>query len=289
MRIKLFILPLVLVSVCFGNAVYAAKTIMHAQAHNPKETLIANILKLALEKSSSNDNYFFKEWHETLNEARLMSMLEDGALQVAWAGTQKQYEEKYFPIRVPVLKGLLGHRIFIIRQDTQAMFNDVHTLEDLRKIKLGQGKFWGDTFVLKHNGLKVVDPVKYNNLFYMLEGGRFDFFPRAVHEPWGEVESRPELKLTVEKNILLIYPFAMYFFVAKDNAKLGRLIEEGFRNAIYDGSFNEMFYNHPLTKEILKLSKLKSRRIIRLENPNMSELTPFDEKALWLNIDELEY
>ncbi|MER2491649.1 diguanylate cyclase [Catenovulum sediminis] len=289
MRIKSFIITLVLVLSCLGNPANAGKTIVHAKANDPKETLIANILKLAISKSSANETFTFKEWPETLNEARLMSMLEDGTLQVAWAGTQKQYEEKYFPIRVPVLKGLLGHRIFIIRQGTQAMFDDVHNINDLRKIKLGQGKFWGDTFVLKHNGLKVVDPVKYVNLFYMLEGGRFDFFPRAVHEPWSEVASRPELKLTVEKNILLIYPFAMYFFVTRDNAALGRLIEEGFRNAIYDGSFNQLFFDHPLTQDVLMRSNLKSRRVIRLENPNMSELTPFDEKALWLNIDELEY
>ncbi|EWH08913.1 hypothetical protein DS2_14929 [Catenovulum agarivorans DS-2] len=266
----------------------ATKTIVHAKANDPKENLVSNILKLALSKSGSPDTYRFQEYPDGINEARLISLLKDGAITVAWAGTKKEYEDELFPIRVPILKGLLGHRIFIIRKGTQQMFDQVETLDDLRAIKLGQGKFWGDTTVLKHNRMSVVDPVKYPNLFYMLEGGRFDFFPRAVHEPWSEVAARPELNLTVENNILLIYPYAMYYFVAPENAKLGRYIEVGFRNAIDDGSFNEMFFSHPLIRDVLEKSDLQSRKVFRLSNPNMSPQTPFDEKKLWLDINNIE-
>lgn len=280
-------------SLCLGTvwiqpSVAATKNIVHAKANDPKENLVSNILKLALEKSGSPDVYRFQEYPDGINEARLISMLQDGTITVAWAGTQKSYEEVLFPIRVPILKGLLGHRIFIIRKGTQSLFDKVDTIEDLQRIKLGQGKFWGDTTVLKHNNMSVVDPVKYPNLFYMLEGERFDFFPRAVHEPWSEVAARPELNLTVEKNILLIYPFAMYFFVSKDNAKLGRYIETGFRNAIDDGSFNEMFFSHPLIRDVLEKSDLQSRKVFRLTNPNMSPETPFGEKKLWLDINNID-
>ena len=49
----------------------------------------------------------------------------------------------------------------------------------------------------------------------MLEGGRYDYFPRGVHEPWSEITARPHLPLTVEKHILVKYPMPAYLFVNK--------------------------------------------------------------------------
>ncbi len=219
----------------------------------------------------------------------MLTMLQEGSLDVMWAGTQIQYEQQLTPIRIPVLKGMLGHRIFIIRQGDQHKFNQVHSLQDLMQIPLGQGRFWGDTLVLRNANLNVVAPVKYESLFYMLDGGRFDFFPRALHEPWSEINSRPELDLEVENRILLIYPFAMYFFVAQDRQALAADIQNGFRRAIDDGSYDKLFFQHQMVKDALKQSNLKQRLVLRLENPNMSPETPIHDKSLWLNIDELSF
>ena len=96
-----------------------------------------------------------------------------------------------------------------------------------------------------------------------------------------------DLQLTVEKNLLLVYPFAMYFFVAQDNQKLGNAIQTGFRNAVDDGSYDTLLFNHPEVRKTLEKSNLKDRIVFRLPNPNMTKETPVDDKSLWLNLDEL--
>lgn len=283
-----YLATFLLFALLFWQNVYAqTDTLIIAQSNDPKETLVADILKLALSKSGSGNGYQFQQLEERQTEGRSMEMLKEGSMSVFWAGTQIQYENELRPIRIPVLKGLLGHRIFIIRDGEQSLFDEVNSLQDLRQIPLGQGRFWGDTVVLKHASLRVVTPVKYESLFHMLEGGRFDFFPRAVHEPWSEVTARRELNLTVENRLLLIYPFAMYYFVAKDNKQLASHIETGFRNAIDDGSYDQLFFAHPMVKDALQQAQLAKRVILRLENPNMHPDTPLDDRSLWLNIEEL--
>lgn len=266
---------------------FAQTQLTYSVTDDAKEVLIGNILKLAIEKSGRGGEFTHNIRNEALTETRLVESVKGGSITVMWAGTQKAYEDQLLPIRIPLFKGLLGHRIMIIRQGDQARFDRVQTLDDLRQIPLGQGREWGDTVVLKAANLKVVAPLKYESLFHMLDGSRFDAFPRAVHEPWSEVATHPDLNLTVEKRILLVYPFAMYFFVAKDNHMLARVIEEGMRNAIADGSYNDIFFANPVIKDALDRSNLKERIVFRLSNPNMSPLTPYDDKSLWLNLEDL--
>ena len=283
----LFTLTALVLSITFQSA-WAEREIRHNYAAgNPKEELALDILKLALEAAPGNEIYTFRSVPEFLSEGRLMQTLEDGDIDVAWAGTQQEYEERLRPVRVPIFKGMLGHRIFIIRQGDQARFNQVRNLDDLRQIPGGQGRFWGDTKILQHSNLNIITTSKYENLFPMLEGGRFDYFPRGVHEPWSEVENRPELKLTIEKRILLIYPLPMYFFVEKDDEVLARAIEQGLRNSIEDGSFDEFFFNRPIIKNALEQGNLSERLVLRIPNPNLSPQTPLEENQLWLDISDL--
>jgi hypothetical protein len=265
----------------------AVETLIALDSPKPSEALMLEILKLTIEKSGNRRDYNIEGHELTVTEARLAELLKDGKLSVMWAGIQAQYEEDLIPIRIPILRGMLGHRIFIIRKGDQHIFDKVKTLEDLQEIPLGQGRSWGDTAVLKAGGMNVVAPTKFLSLMHMLEGGRFDFFPRAVHEPWVEVQNYKELNLTVEESILLIYPYAMYFYVQIGNEKLAKDIEQGFYNAFADGSYDEIFFNHPMIKDALEQSNLKGRKIFRIPNPNLPRKTPIDKKELWLDIDKL--
>ena len=144
-------------------------------------------------------------------------------------------------VRIPLLKGLLGHRIFIIRNGDQKRFSRIDNLTHLSQLQAGMGRFWGSTKVLKEAGLPVVTSVKFKNLFHMLDGSRFDYFPRAVHEPWTEVAEHSELALDVERNLLLIYPYAMYFYMKQGNSRLHQLLMQGLELAIADCSFDKFF------------------------------------------------
>ncbi len=122
-------------------------------------------------------------------EQRLIEAITSGKVDLMWAGASPHLEEQLLTVRIPLLKDLLGHRIFIIKKEHQSRFDNIETLEQLKQLTAGQGAFWGETKVLQDAKLPIITTLKYHNLFYILEGGRFDYYPRAVHEPWGEVQA----------------------------------------------------------------------------------------------------
>ncbi|EWH11860.1 hypothetical protein DS2_01703 [Catenovulum agarivorans DS-2] len=250
---------------------------------------INNIYQLQLLKEAlsrdPNNQYIINTSPVDLNEGQMVNYIQSGEMDVMWGGTNNKYEQLMEPIRVPLFKGLLGHRLFIIRKGEQQRFNGIDSLSALRQFKVGQGRQWADTQVLESAGLDVVTAMKYDGLFYMLEGGRFDAFPRGVHEPFAEVSKHSELNLTVEKNLLLVYPLAAYFFVAKDNAKLAQTIETGLMEMIDDGSFDKFFYQNPMVAQALENAQLANRTVFRIDNPNMPPLTPYDNEKLWFKIE----
>ena len=284
---KYFVLFILASYMIFGHHINQAnaETIAHVKVITAKEQLLLDIFKLAVSKAAPAT--VFSPSASLMTASRAMEELKAGGIDVFWAGVTPELEESLRPVYIPVLKGLLGHRVFIIKKGNQALFDNINNLNDLKKRKAGQGITWGDTKVLKGANIPVATTLKYNNLFRMLEGNRFDYFPRAVHEPWSEVVSRPVLNLTVEKRILLIYPFAMYFFVEKDNKRLHDIIYKGMEMAIVDGSFDRLFFSNQLIKDAMQKSNLKERVVIRIPNLGMSRKTPFDRKEFWLDINNL--
>lgn len=258
-----------------------AKPLRMVAGNDGIPTYAKGLLKLALSKIP--EKYEWDESAPTNTEARIIQMLDENQLDVCFYATTNEFEERMRPIRIPMFKGLLGYRVLMIKKGTQSKFDGIRTLEDLRGVSLGSGRFWADTDVLLANNLNVVKVLKYNGMFFMLDGGRFDAFPRGAHEPWGEMARHPNLELEVEKNLLLVYPNPFYFFVNKSNAELANNIEKGLRIAMEDGSFDQYFLNDPAVKDVIEKANLKNRTIIQLKNPGLPKLTPLDDKSLWFD------
>ena len=128
-------------------------------------------------------------------------------------------------------------------------------------------------------------------LFYMVDGGRFEAFPRGVHEIWSEVNRRREengLNLAVEKRLALVYRMPMYFFVSRGNEKLAYHLEKGLMKALSNGTFDGYFFNNPDVKNLLEKSDFANRKIFELNNPNLPPETPLSNKLLWLDIQSLK-
>lgn len=267
------------------NLFAATKILKLENLDTPNSVYSEGLLRLAL--SYSPRKYVFECIVDSTSQTRAMQNLNSGVADVLWIATSDVLEKQLLPIRIPLYRGLLGHRIFMIREGTQSLFDGVETLDDLRQISLGQGTEWPDTTILEANGMKVDKVLRYYSLFPMLEGGRFDAFPRGVQEPWAEIEARPEMNLTVEKNLVLVYRMPYYFFVSKKNSELQREIESGLEKAIKDGSFDRYFFNSPIIKAMLDKADLKNRRPFYLTNPMLTPETPLDREELWLNPLEL--
>lgn len=236
------------------------------------------LLKLALDKSGVA--YQMQPNKIKMEQGRSLLQLEKGEdIDVLWSMTSREREQKLRPIRIPIDKGLTGYRVFLVKQESLKKFAQVRTLDQLRRYEAGQGRHWPDTRILQANGLSVYGAAVYENLFNMLEAGRFDYFPRSITEVWDEIEAHPNRNLTIEPTILLTYPTAAYYFVNKDNMVLASAIESGLRRAIRDGSFDLLFDEY--YGEFIRKADLRNRTEIQLRNPLLSEETPLLQRHLW--------
>ncbi len=284
--IKNLIIPLFLaLSLCAQAQDKVIRILKDPQ--DPNGDYAVSMLKLA--NSKIGDKYRIEETYEQWSQGRVNEEVRvGGMLDLAWTTSDAAWEDQVYPIRIPLYKGLLGYRIFIINKNNQHKFDPVTTIEDLKKLTFGQGRTWADTAILEANGFKIIKTTKYPNLFYMVEGERFDAFPRGVHEPFGELAQRPNLELAIEKNLMVAYKMPMYFFVSPKNQELGRDIEEGLNRAIADGSFDKTFFGAQAVKDVIERANMKQRRVFYLENPTLHKDTPLDRAELWFDPQDLE-
>ncbi len=244
-----------------------------------------DMMRLALDKTVELYGPYKQEaYAHVMPQSRSIASLRQGRhINILWTMTSMEREEQLLPVRIPLLKGLLGYRIFIIRQGDQARFNRVASVDDLRLLQAGQGHDWPDTSILEANGFSVIGSSSYEGLFQMLANNRFDYFPRGAHEPWAEVITYGNGELTIEKNFAIQYHSPSFFFVNKDDKYLAERIEVGLRLAIEDGSFDHLLHTHQVTSDIFKSANLSNRTIFRIKNPLLTEETKnvIWEKELW--------
>lgn len=280
LRLRRWVAVVLLLMAAAPSAV--ALTVRHNAVTDDKEGLLLGILKIAIRQIEPDVT--FDSPPEYIPQFRAEADVLNGAMSVVWGSSTPEREAKMKAIRIPAIKGLLGHRVFIIRPEDQYKFDRVQTLSDLKALKAGQGIDWGDTAILREAGLPVVTANRYENLFYMADGGRFDYFPRAVHEPWAELNNNASLDLTVEKNLLLVYPLTMNYYVAPDNQALHDIIYKGLELAMQNGAYDEFFFNHPMVRDALEKSNVGQRRVIRIDNPFLPAGTPLDRPEFWLDL-----
>jgi hypothetical protein len=267
--------------ICNGCTITATIPLIESE----KDQLIYELLELSLSKTGVN--VCLNQLGQVITDARKTRRVEEGSLSLKWSSANNPLERNLQPIKIPIFKGLLGYRIFVIRKGDQIRFDDIKTLEDLRKLTAGQGYFWGDTKILQMAGIPVVTSAQGRNLWSMLASNRFDYMSLAVHEPWLDLEPRSELQLEVEKNIVLVYPSAMFFYVSPDNKMLYDLISSGMEMAINDGSYDLLFYQSQMIKAVIEYANLPARKIIHIKNPLIDmNILPSDPKY-WISLPSL--
>jgi len=247
------------------------------------------LLQMALEESKEPGEVIrLESMHANYSQARWIHELQfqPGGRPplVLWTATSREREAVVKPIRIPLSKGVMGKRVFLIREGEQARFDRVKTLADLAELRAGQEHHWPDTEILRANGLPVTTTSKVGLLYNMLRGRRFDYFPRGVTEAWYELETRPSEGLTVERRLMLSYPFAFYFFVNKAHDQLARRIETGLELLIADGRFDRYFFSHPRNQKAFREIQSRPRRVFYLENPQLPPETPLGELHLWYQL-----
>ena len=239
------------------------------------------LLKLALSKTGVR--YTLTPSERILLQGKAIRQLkENREINIVWVMTDMQREKELLPIRIPIHKGLIGWRVFLINQDFASKFQDISEVGDLTSLTVLQGAEWPDTKILQSNGFNVLTVSDFPEAFNRLELKQGDFFPRAVSEVLGELNARSlDDDIVLEPSLVVHYPAAMYFFVNRSNPTMARLIETGLRRALEDGSFDNIFVSHH--REALLKINVGERKVFHLENPLLPKETPLDDKALWFD------
>lgn len=236
------------------------------------------LLQLAIDKSGGA--YRLEPSEVKMLQGRALLQLAQGSdIEVAWSMTSHERERDLLPVRIPIDRGLIGWRIFLIREQDRARFAAIRTLPQLQAQTAGQGHDWPDTRILRANGLPTAGEAKYEALFAMLGTGQIHYFPRSISEIEEELRLHPGLKLMIEPTLALRYPAAQYYFVNKNNTALARAIEQGLQRAMADGSFEQLFQAHH--GAILRQANLAGRTIFHLNNPLLPAATPLQQKQWW--------
>lgn len=206
-----------------------------------------------------------------LPQSRAVRMLQQGErLSVIWTVTSPERESQLRAVPVPIDRGLYGWRLLLIAPGTQALFDDIAVLPQLAKLQGGQGHDWPDLTILRNAGLSVYGAPNYDGLFEMLARGRIDYYPRALPEIWPELKQRGALGLVLEENLVLHYPSAVFFFVAKNDAQLADTLQRGLEAAFVDGSFQALFTQQ--FGAAIDRAKLGARKHFPLNNPLLPDL-----------------
>jgi hypothetical protein len=235
------------------------------------------LLRLALSKVGTD--YRMQVARVTMNQERAVLEIEAGrTIDVAAMPSSAEREARLLPVRIPIHRGALGWRIGLVRKGDQELLARVTTLKDLQGVRLAQGQGWPDTKILQANGITVITAPRDEGLFKMLEGKRFDYFPRSVMEIWDEQANNADT-LVVEPHLALHYYYDSYFMVNRKNTRLAQDIHDGLERAIVDGSFDKLFQQY--FGERIRKARLETRTVIELDNPLLTPETPSNRPELW--------
>lgn len=265
-----FLIRFALCWVCLGcvSPSIAGETTIRYFPAGPIYEYRWKLLELALAHSpNGGESTRLVPFAEDITQNRGVQLLQSGAIDVIALGTNAEREAQMRPIKIDILRGIVGFRIFVIRAADQERIAQMDEKTLRQQLVFGLNSQWADLPIMRANGFTVETSPAYEPLFSMLSKGRFDAFPRGLNEAAREVEERKKTypQLAVEQTKALYFPFPVYFWVSKDNVALAQRIERGLKLALADGSFRQLFETYHAA-EIAALARDK-RQVIRLASP----------------------
>lgn len=286
---------------CILSAMLANTT----YAERPRSTLVVNVpkpqntdfdasyvhaeelLKLALALSSpGNEEIEVKRNVSAAQDEALGIIEQGGGIDVYWVGTSIEREQRLLPVRIPIMKGLLGFRMSLLHKDTARLFYDMRMLEDIYQFSACLGADWPDADIFSANGFNVVRSHEYRGLIADIMQKRCDFLPLSVSEINAEYKDVktdfPDIRLY--NRVVFHYPFPMYFFVNKNNSLLAKRIELGLEKAIDTGAFDAYMRKSPVTRHLFPLEGWANVRFVTMKNPLLPTSTDTNNARYWIQL-----
>jgi hypothetical protein len=225
-------------------------------------------------------------YDQPMNFARAAAELasgDAGRVNIVARATNLELEATLRPVPLPLDRGLLGYRVFLILAEQQPRLDAVRSLDDLKRFSIGQSTPWTDVKILQANGFNLVLANDYEGLFKMLQARRFELFSRGVNEVRSEWLSHRDSipDLVIERGIVLHYPMPRYFFVPRtaQGERMALRLQDGLQRLVRSGEFERRYQAYK--RLVLDGLVLSGRRVFRLPNPELSKLAPTDQRLWW--------
>jgi len=235
--------------------------------------IIKQLLYRALEITRKEYGDYELVVSNEMGQDRALRELANNQLNLAHFVATAERETQAIPVRMPIMQGLLGYRLCLIREDNQGKFDNITNKQQWidKNIIIGQHHNWPDTKILQSNGLNVQTTYKTELLFQQLAKRRLDCFSRGINEIAYEQLSHKSLGLAIEKNIVMHYMLPQFFFVNPANPQLAERLQLGLTRLQKTGETDKLFDSY--YRELIKQLNLQQRVFIELHNPTLSQAT----------------
>lgn len=248
------------------------------------------LLELALKATEEEYGSISIELMPTgYNQGIILSLLNyDGILDVVTSAPTPEREIDFRSAKVPLLRGLLGYRMMLIRPEDTETFANITSEDELKKYRACQATHWPDADLLEQAGYKVVRTPEFADLFFLLLDKKCDYFPRGIAEGYAELEKHnkdyADRKLAAFDDIIIHYPIPIFFYTSHKNFELAARLEKGLKLLIRNGQFLKLMESHPVTASLFPLSKWATKRYFYVPNHMLPKAIPIEEKSLWIDL-----
>lgn len=218
---------------------------------------------------------------------RAIKELHEGkSINIFMAVTSPEWEKQTIPIRIPIRRGILNYRLLAINKNKLPLFSKLSQAHDLKKYIAGLRRGWATVSVMQSSNYSILQTTTLDGLYDMLSYQRIDYIPRGLNEIWDEISTHnvEHNNLVVEPSTVIYTQSPYYIFVSPKEKRLAKRIEHGLEMMIDDGSLKTLFDKYYADK--IALAKIKDRKVIRIDNPFLSNKTPLDRKELWFEYDK---
>ncbi len=246
--------------------------------HERKEYYI-DLLQLALSYPCQQQYQLLPSKLDMPKKRAFDLMNQHNGIDVMYGSATNERIAEYRAVPFPIMRGLMGLRVALVSKEGKHKLQNIHSLSTLAKLRVGQFSTWSDTEILQANGFNVEAGSDLGGLYQMLARGRIDYFPRSVLEVQFNQQEHSSLELEIDPYVLMYYPTAVYFYVAKDNAELEAAIQCGLEHAQKDGKLTKLFDQY--YSGVLQQLNLENRRVIKLKNPLLPANVPLERTELW--------
>ena len=195
---------------------------------------------------------------------------------VTVAGNVKFKHKQKIVVKQALAKGLLGHRLLIVRNESMPMFQSLTSLQELQALSVGIPATWADAELFRENGFSVRERGSLDDIFIRLKNKEFDFIALGANEIEDVFAQQvePLEGMSIETSTMLYYPFPLVFYVNPEHPILAKRLERGLSILMQNGQYERLFRAHH--GDVVQRLNLKNRKVFALDN----RLLPADMNAI---------